>query len=278
MPTITHPNGQTTYYEDDNFSDPWKTPETIMIQHGWARHSAFWYHWVPMLSRHYRIIRRDARGHGRSSSPPESGYDYSLDTILSEMIDTIDQLGLQKVHLLGESTGGIFCEALAAKYPDRLLSLTTCSTPMFLPQAAQDTLAFGHRSWPAACREMGSSAYAANAAKILGTDQMPDKAYVKWWISQVAMCSAEGLAGQAELLGKLDARNFVRDIKVPTLILAPTKSSLANLKGTDSQEELHGKIAGSKLVVIDGVGHEIYVDRPEECQKAFLEFLADLRK
>ena len=231
-----------------------------------------------MLSRHYRVIRRDARGHGRSSSPPESGYDYSLDTILSEMIDTIDQLGLQKVHLLGESTGGIFCEALAAQYPDRLLSLTTCSTPMFLPQAAQDMLAFGHRSWPAACREKGSSAYAIDAARILGTDQMPDKGYVKWWISQVAMCSAEGLAGQAELLGKLDARRFVGDIKVPTLILAPKNSSLAILTGTDSQEELHSKITGSKLVVIDGVGHEIYVDRPEECQRAFLEFLADLRK
>ena len=42
------------------------------------------------------------------------------------------------MHLLGESTGGIFCEALAAQHPDRLLSLTTCFTPMLLPLQAQE--------------------------------------------------------------------------------------------------------------------------------------------
>ena len=277
MPYITHPNGQKTYYEDDNFTDTWKPCQPIVIQHGWARHSAFWYHWVPALSRHYRIIRRDARGHGKSSSPP-STYDYSLKTILSEMLDTFDQLGLKKVHLLGESTGGIFCEALAARFPDRLLSLSTCSTPMLLPIQAQEQLAFGHASWPTACRELGSRAYAVDAAKILGTENLPDKAYVQWWKDQVAACSTEGLAGQAELLSKLDARTFVGDIKSPTLILAPSKSVLANLDGENSQRELQERIPGSKLVVVNGLGHEIYVDCPEECQRAYLEFLADLKK
>ena len=277
MPFITHPNGQQTYYEDDNFTDPWKPHETIVIQHGWARHSAFWYHWVPALSRHYRVIRRDARGHGKSSSPP-STYDYSLETILSEMLDTFDQLGLKKVHLLGESTGGIFCEALAARFPDRLLSLTTCSTPMLLPLQAQDQLAFGHASWPAACRELGSREYAVHAAKILGTENLPDKAYVQWWKDQVAACSSEGLAGQAELLGTLDARNFVGEIKTPMLILAPSKSVLANLDGENSQRELQKRVPGSELVVVNGLGHEIYVDCPEDCQKAYIEFLADLKR
>jgi pimeloyl-ACP methyl ester carboxylesterase len=277
MPTITHPNGQTTYYDDDNFTDPWKPHETILIQHGFARHSAFWYHWIPALSRHYRVVRRDARGHGKSSSPPKGSYDYSVDTILSEIIDTLDQLGLQKVHFLGESTGGIFGEALAVKHPDRLLSLTTCSTPMHLPPAAQEWLAFGHSSWPAACRELGSRGWGLEGLKLLGTDQLADKAYLEWWIDQVAVPSGDGLADHAELLAKIDAREFVGDIRVPMLILAPTKSRMAPLDGQDSQRELQAKVKGSKLVTIDGAGHEIYVDRAEECQKACLEFLRDLK-
>jgi pimeloyl-ACP methyl ester carboxylesterase len=156
MPTMTHPNGQTTYCDDDNFTDLWKSHETILIQHGFARHSAFWYHWIPALSRHYHVIRRDVRGHGKSSSPSKGLYDYSVDTIISEIVDTLDQLGLRKVHFLGESTGGIFGQALAVKHADRLLSLTTCWTPMYLPPAAPDWLAFGHSSWPAACRELGA--------------------------------------------------------------------------------------------------------------------------
>jgi hypothetical protein len=61
MPYLTHPNGQKTFYLDDNFSPPWKPQEAILIQHGFARHSAFWFHWIPILSQHYRVIRRDGK-------------------------------------------------------------------------------------------------------------------------------------------------------------------------------------------------------------------------
>lgn len=39
-----HPNGQTTHVVVDDYTDPWTEPETILIQGGFARHSAFWYH------------------------------------------------------------------------------------------------------------------------------------------------------------------------------------------------------------------------------------------
>jgi pimeloyl-ACP methyl ester carboxylesterase len=212
-----------------------------------------------------------------ASSPPKGSYNYSVETIISEIVDTLDQLGLQKVHFLGESTGGIFGEALAVKHPDRLLSLTTCSTPMYLPPAAQEWLAFGHSSWPAACRELGARGWGVEGLKLLGIDQVADKAYLEWWIDQVAVPGGDGLADYAGLLAKIDARKFVGDIKVPTLILAPTKSRMAPLDGQDSQRELQARVKGSKLVSIDGAGHEIYVDRADECQKAYLEFLGALK-
>jgi pimeloyl-ACP methyl ester carboxylesterase len=130
------------------------------------------------------VIRRDARGYGKSSSPPKGLYDYIVDTIISEIVDTLDQLGLRRVHFLGGSTGGIFGQALAVKHPDRLLSLTTCSTPMYLPPAAQDWLAFGHSSRPATCRELGVRGWRIEGLKLLGTDQIADKAYLKWWIEE----------------------------------------------------------------------------------------------
>ncbi len=73
---------------------------------------------MPALS---RVFWRDARGHGKSSTPPP--YDYSVDTILGEIVDTFDQLGLQQVHFFGEPTGGIFAEALTTKHGDGLLSV-----------------------------------------------------------------------------------------------------------------------------------------------------------
>jgi pimeloyl-ACP methyl ester carboxylesterase len=147
MPYITHPNGQKTHYLDNDFSDPWNPKGTVVIQHGFARHAAFWYHWIPVLSRQYRVIRRDARGHGYSSYPlfpNTTSYDYSVETIVDEIIDTLDQLKLPKVHFIGESTSGILGYILATRYPDRLHSLTIYSSPTFLPPAAQKLFAFGH--------------------------------------------------------------------------------------------------------------------------------------
>ena len=94
----------------------------------------------------------------------------------------------------------------------------------------------------------------------------------------MAMCTGEGLARHAELLSIMDARDYLGDIKIPMLILAPIKSSSANLDGANSQRELHEKVAGSKLEVVDGAGHEIYVDRAEECQEVYLSFLRGLKK
>ncbi|KAF2099805.1 alpha/beta-hydrolase [Rhizodiscina lignyota] len=281
---IYHPNGQTTHCLDDDFTDPWKASEIIVIQHGFGRHAGFWYHWVPALSRQYRVIRRDTRGHGRSSFPKTyttndrgagaESYQYTLDTILGEIIDTLDQLGLERVHFLGESTSGMLGIALAAKYPERLHSLTICSSPTFLPSAVLKLFAFGHSSWPDACRVLGSRGWANELSKIPGTAPVHDPAYMAWWTDQVAVSDGEGLAGYAEFLSSLDARPFLDNVQVPTLILAPANSAATKV---EEQKAVSGRIHGSKLVIVDAPGHEIYVEQAELCQKELLQFLSGLK-
>ena len=81
-----------------------------------------------------------------------------------------------------------------------------------------------------------------------GYNQIADKVYVGWWIEQVAVPNGDGLADHAKLLSNVDARRFVGDIKVPMLILAPTKSGMAPLDGQDSQRGLQARVNGLKLV------------------------------
>ncbi|KAK5232133.1 hypothetical protein LTR47_006662 [Exophiala xenobiotica] len=243
---IHHPNGQTTHIVDDNFTDPWKPSETILIQHGFARHTAFWYHWVPVLSRQYRVIRRDLRGHGLSSTGDDPNYDYSVQTICDEIIDTLDQLKIDRVHFLGESTSGMLGEILAARHPDRLHSLIICS-----------------RGWGEAL------------AQFPGTLSITDPEYTSWWKDQVAVSSGEGLAKYAQFLSTLDSRPFLKDVRIPMLILAPANSAATRL---EEQKSIKEAIPNAELVVINGKGHEIYVEMAEECQKAVLNFLHGLRQ
>jgi pimeloyl-ACP methyl ester carboxylesterase len=221
--------GQTTYYEDDCFADPFgPTPEVIILQPGYARSTAFWYHWVPPLASKYRVIRRDLRGHGRSSSPSRDTYDWSLDTMLAEIIDMLDQLKIDKVHFVGESTSGELGIALAVKYPQRLHSLITCSGPSHIPAELKQLLALGHETWPIAMRTLGSAGWARELAKRPGTGaRKEEEVYLDWWISEIGKSSSYGLEQYAIFLEELDVRKLLKDVKLPTLILAPTKSSAA---------------------------------------------------
>lgn len=271
---VKHPNGQTTYVIEDDYTDPWVESQTILIQGGFARHSAFWYHWIPSLARNYRVIRRDTRGHGKSSTPkPDDEYPYTLDTMLAEIVDTLDQLGILKVHFLGESTSGMLGEAFAAKFPDRLYSLTICSSPTHLRPSALELFSFGFSSWPEACRQLGPKGWGEHLARSPGTLSATDPQYEGWWLSQVGANSSDGIAGYAEFLSSLDTRAILCQISVPMLILAPSKSAATTL---EEQLQISRQVEGSKLVIIHGAGHEIYVDMAEACLEAFTTFLLDI--
>jgi pimeloyl-ACP methyl ester carboxylesterase len=98
---------------------------------------------------------------------------------------------------------------------------------------------------------------------------------VQWWIDQMGVSDGEGLAGYAEFLSVLDARPYYRDIKVPMLIWAPANNAATKL---EEQRGIQEQVKGSQLVVIEGKGHEIYVEKAEDCQLAVKQFLKGLKK
>ncbi|HEV7823186.1 MAG TPA: alpha/beta fold hydrolase, partial [Burkholderiales bacterium] len=66
MPYIKRAAAPTLHYVIDDFTDPWKNAPFLILQHGNGRSAQFWYSWVPYLSRHYKVVRMDLRGHGES--------------------------------------------------------------------------------------------------------------------------------------------------------------------------------------------------------------------
>src|SRR5690348_8487915 len=158
MPKLTANNCE-MYYEIDDYTDPWqKDRETIWLQHGVGRSSRFWYHWVPALARNYRVVRRDMRGHGMSAAP-EPDYTWTIDDLLNDMKGFLDALGLDRVHYLGESIGGILGIAFAAKWPERFKSMTLCATPTAIRPPIQRLFAVGYEDWYTALGTLGPAGW-----------------------------------------------------------------------------------------------------------------------
>lgn len=283
---VTLSNGQTDHYFLDSFTDPWRPEDdkqVLLIQPGFGRTGMFWYHWVPPLSGDYVVVRRDLRGHGGSSYPKrlspwseeparyENGYEYDIETICTEIIDFLDRLGIPKVHFLGESTSGQIGHALAALHPDRVLSLITCSSPTHLPEDKQRFLAMGQNSWPGAIMKLGSRGWAEALSRQAGTSPRNNAEYREWWLSEVGKSPAEGLAGYAAFLSRLDTRGYLPYIKCPVLILAPTNSAAVPI---EESEYAATHIPRAELEVINSPGHEIYVEAAKVCQELVRQHLS----
>ncbi|KAK5462719.1 hypothetical protein LTS15_002431 [Exophiala xenobiotica] len=289
---VTHPNGQTSFYHLDTSVDPW-LPESekpvILIQHGCAHTSEFFYHFVPRLARNYVVIRRDARGHGRSSYPKrltpwhdqdnneyEGGYEYTPETIVDEILDFLNQLRIKRVHFLAEATSGEIGTIFAARYPHRIASLVTMSSPTMLPPQAIDLFRVGRSSWPEAVIELGARGWGEEMAKRPGTLPVHmGKEYIEWWYQQAERIPREGLAGYVIFLSKLTSRPFLKDVKCPMLILAPTNSAPVPV---EESRWIQAQVPHSKLVLVQGPGHEIYVEKAEECLDAILDFYREIRE
>ncbi len=262
------------HYEVDNFTDPWMPSDTVWIQHGFGRNSRFWYQWPPVLSREYRVIRRDMRGHGLSEDPG-AGYEWSVDALISDMMRFFDAIEVDSVHYVGESIGAMLGVICAAQWPDRFKTLTLCSMPGFMLSStisrSEDTLAVGTLEREDALNTLGVGKWAQALmvpgvfAGMDGTRQRKD-----WLVSEWDKTPTHVAGPLMHAVRGLDVRPYLAELKMPTLVLAPVRSTLQSLA---AQVAIFASIPGARISVVDGPGHEIYFDRAEESATAVLEFL-----
>lgn len=83
--------------------------------------------WQPMLDAGYRVIRYDNRGVGMSDWCKDwnKKNPHSLEDMAKDGIAILDAVGVEKVHIVGASMGGMLAQRMAISYPERVLTLTS---------------------------------------------------------------------------------------------------------------------------------------------------------
>ncbi|MFK7887411.1 MAG: alpha/beta fold hydrolase [Gammaproteobacteria bacterium] len=91
--------------------------EPLLLLHGLGCSASDWVLQMPALSSEYRVIAPSLRGFGGSDKPagPCSIMQYA-----SDMVALLDQLKIQRAHVLGHSMGGAVALQLAVAHPERL--------------------------------------------------------------------------------------------------------------------------------------------------------------
>ncbi|KUI01145.1 alpha/beta hydrolase [Mycolicibacterium acapulense] len=99
--------------------------EVLLLIHGMAGSSETWRAVIPQLSRRYRVIAPDLLGHGRSDKPRG---DYSLGAFAVWLRDLLDELGISKATIVGQSLGGGVAMQFVYQHPDYCQRLVLISS------------------------------------------------------------------------------------------------------------------------------------------------------
>lgn len=242
---------------------PAGAPPLVML-HGLGMSSELWPHQVGALSREHRMIAVDLRGFGRSEKPTAAGA-YAVERFADDVVSLVNELRLPKLHLLGTSMGGFIAETVALRVPERLLSLILCHTGfrMSIPADILEARVAALRSEP---MEAYGQMVASQALAPGAPAELRD-----WLVELLARNDREAYTRVlVEGLRAFDLESRVGEIRLPTLVVI---GELDRVIPAAEGRLLAARIPGAEQVVIEGVGHLGYAERPEAFNDALLGFL-----
>ncbi|MDG1582756.1 alpha/beta hydrolase [Pseudomonas sp. GOM6] len=251
------------HYEDRGQGEP------VLLVHGLGSSIQDWEYQIPHLQRHYRVVAIDLRGHGRSGKPRER---YSISQFAADVAALIEHLGLQQVHLVGISMGGMVGFQLGVDQPQLLRSLTIVnSSPEVKAKSAADWWMLAKR-WTLS-RVLSLNSIAKGLARLLFPH--PEQAELRAKVEQRWPQN-----DKRAYLASLDAiigwgmRERLHSITCPTLVISGDR----DYTPVSLKEAYVAEMPNARLLVIERSRHATPMDQPQRFNAALDEFLAQVRQ
>jgi pimeloyl-ACP methyl ester carboxylesterase len=246
------------YYEIHGQGHP------VVFTHGFAGTTSMWHPQIPALSKDYKFITYDSRGHGQSESPPSIDQ-YSADIVAEDLYQLLKTLGVQKAVVGGLSSGGYQSLRFCITHPEIVTALILMDTGP------------GYRN-PARMEEWNSQQ--GKRAEILETRGI--EAFIADGDAPAytprELMLKHNPAGLANMARKVVAQHdsFVIEnlekVKVPTLVMVGDNDT-PYIRGSEYMAQ---SIAGAEYAVIPNAAHAANQENPEFFNKTLLDFLGKL--
>jgi pimeloyl-ACP methyl ester carboxylesterase len=252
------------HYEIDDYTDPWTTPETVLLLHGNAESSTAWYAWVPHLARHYRVVRPDMRGFGRST-PMARDYAWSFERIIDDFVALTGRLGIARFHLVGAKIGGTIALRFAARETQRVASLTVLGSPA----SGQDALGDRAASWLDHLEKHGVESWARWTMPGRLGSRFPAEG-AEWWAKLMGRTPRSTQLGFISGVPAVDVTPDLPKIACPTLVVTTDGSGLGSVESTRAWQQ---KIPRSELLVVPGDSYHVAATDADRCAAATFAFI-----
>ncbi|MER8041800.1 alpha/beta fold hydrolase [Streptomyces sp. NPDC094032] len=237
----------------------------LLLIHGSASSTRSWDALVPLLVGSHRVIRVDLLGHGRSAKPVDASY--TVPEQAHRVGAVLDRLGVDRVVVVGHSSGGVVATALASQRPELVAGLVLIGTgPGLDAFIAPQTEPLGLSSWPPSDEQLRR--FAGTAFSRAGY-RIPSEI-----LDDVRRMSPHTLA--AAMQGTLD---YLARQALPER-LTPLGKPLLVLFGEEdrrwrpSSAADYRVVPGAKVELLAGLGHSPILEDPPRTAVPLLAFAA----
>jgi pimeloyl-ACP methyl ester carboxylesterase len=230
-------------------------PLTLVLTHGLAASGDTWRGIVERLAPRYRVLTWDLRGHGQSPSPEGP---YTIADLAGDLATVLDDAEIDRAVVVGHSAGGVIALQFALDHPRRVAGLVLVGTASECNLRAHDF--YNDLARRAAERGM------AAVHKALGLTPATEPAIAAEPIGFGHVAHAMAGLHQQSLTAKLSA------LDVPTFVCVGDKDFL----GVGGSVILSRNIKGSRLEIVRGRGHGIFLEDPDGFVALLTRFLDDL--
>ena len=255
----TKANGIELNYEIAG-SGPWVT-----LSHSLGCDLHMWDEQMDALTRKYRVLRFDTRGHGASDAPANA---YTLEQMADDVHGLFGALGISETHWVGLSMGGMIGQTYALRYPGVFKSMVLADTTSRYPADAAP-------AWVDRIKTVETG----------GMQAIVDTMLARWFTepyrkSQVQVMDriggsiratpVAGFAGCCHAIPMINLTQRLKEINCPTLVIVGEHDP-----GTPvaMAREIHAAMPGSELVIIPSAAHLSNVEQPQAFNAALLGFL-----
>jgi pimeloyl-ACP methyl ester carboxylesterase len=220
----------------------------------------------------YYVVRFDNRDVGRSSKMEfpvptvkqlllrdKRAARYTLEHMAADGIGLLDRLGIDRAHVVGVSMGGMIAQTMAARFPERVLSLASIISntgarwsgqpsprmyPMLLKPSPREREAYVRHTVDV-FKKIGSTGFPVDEAELRRT---AERSYDR------GLNPAGSTRQLAAIIASGDRTPLLRTIGVPTVVIHGRKDRLVPTSGGRATAKA---IPGARLVIIDGMGHDL---------------------
>jgi len=255
------------YYEIQGQGDP------LVLIMGLRRNMEWWYHQLPILSQHFKVLAFDNRGAGRSDKPK---MDYTIRLFADDTMGLMEALNIKNAHILGLSMGGYIAQELTINYPEAVRSLILACTSsgggravLMSPERLKEFTANEGLS-PEQILQKDMDIYFSD--KFI--TEHPEKITEFIEISLRYYQPPDAFERQFAACLKHDTVDRLNRVTIPTLILAGDDDPLVPPENSRILKEL---IPHAELILFPGKRHCFFIEEAEEFNQEVISFLKSIR-